>query len=295
MMLVVGLLMMMVYQSSALMRDDEFLTPYGPVPSRCVTRLPQSGAFIRGVDEATDMLRIDIEGQDQPLLIPQCKGWKPERKRKNPAPNTYDGWLAYTSFQNPSSLTTFLGYFSVPDEPQSAPQVLYVFTGLQNVDWIPIVDPPPSEFDIIQPVLQYPGDYGNYWSVRSWYVTLKYGVQVSDEVQVATGDNIYGNMTSLGSDTWYIGGGASGGQVTSITVSHNVLTSQPWAYTTVECYGCSGCSTEPTQPIKFTQMTLTDASGSVSPTWQAFQSPNPICNTRAVINSPSSVTYDFGS
>ena len=23
-------------------------------------------------------------------------------------------------------------------------------------------------FDILQPVLQYPGDAGNYWSVKSW-------------------------------------------------------------------------------------------------------------------------------
>jgi len=292
MMLVVGFLMMMVYQGYALSGDDEVLTPYGPIPSRCVTRLPQSGAVIQGEDEK-GMLRIDIEGQES-LLIPPCKGWTPQRKRKNPAPNTYDGWLAYTSFQNPTSFTTFLGYFSVPDEPQQEPQVLYVFTGLQNVDWIPIVDPPPSEFDIIQPVLQYPGDYGNYWSVRSWYVTLSHGVQVSDEIQVATGDNVFGNMTSLGGNSWYIAG-TVGSKTTDITVTHSVLASQPWAYTTIECYGCSGCGTEPTQPILFTKMTLTDSSGSVSPTWKTFQSPNPICNTRAVVVSPAAVTYDFGS
>ena len=35
--------------------------------------------------------------------------------------------------------------------------------------WIPKVDPHPSQaFDIIQPVLQYPGDNGDYWSVKSW-------------------------------------------------------------------------------------------------------------------------------
>jgi hypothetical protein len=42
-------------------------------------------------------------------------------------------------------------------------QVLYLFTGLQNVDWIPIVDPTPEAFDIIQPVLQYPADSGYGW------------------------------------------------------------------------------------------------------------------------------------
>lgn len=53
--------------------------------------------------------------------------------------------------------------------PASTPDILYIFTGLQNIDWIPKVDPEPSAaFDIIQPVLQYPGDGGDYWSVKSW-------------------------------------------------------------------------------------------------------------------------------
>ena len=43
--------------------------------------------------------------------------------------------------------------------------------GVYLRSWIPKVDPEPSQdFDIIQPVLQYPGDSGNYWSVRSWCV-----------------------------------------------------------------------------------------------------------------------------
>lgn len=119
-----------------------------------------------------------------------------------------------------------MGYFSVPDAPQQNPEVLYLFTGLQNIDWIPIVDPDPSgPFDIIQPVcfskfnlyficsfksffqvLQYPGDGGNYWSVKSWYVTLDSGVVVSDEIPVKVGDTIFGNMTRLSGNNWYIGG-----------------------------------------------------------------------------------------
>jgi hypothetical protein len=31
---------------------------------------------------------------------------------------------------------------------------------------------------------------------------------------------------------------------------------QPWAYNTLECYGCSGCETYPTQPITFTDNKL---------------------------------------
>lgn len=51
-------------------------------------------------------------------------------------------------------IETDVGNFSVPDNPKNDPDVLYIFTGLQNVDWIPKVDPIPNVFDIIQPVLQ---------------------------------------------------------------------------------------------------------------------------------------------
>ena len=49
-----------------------------------------------------------------------------------------------------SGISQFVGNFSVPDKPQNDPEELYIFTGLQNVDWIPIVDPEPPVFDIIQ-------------------------------------------------------------------------------------------------------------------------------------------------
>lgn len=141
------------------------------------------------------------------------------------------GWLEYTAFEDPKGLDTFLGTFSVPDVPKDVPQVLYLFTGLQNikcdhcsraphhtrclivccgacasVSWIPKVDPEPStDFDIIQPVLQFPGDAGNYWSVKSWYVTLKGGAYYSTEVPVKPGDEIFGNMTRTGPTSYVVG------------------------------------------------------------------------------------------
>jgi len=47
-------------------------------------------------------------------------------------------------------------------------------------------------------VLQYPGDDGNYWSVKSWYVTLDVGTVESQEVPLAVGDFVFGNMTQVG-------------------------------------------------------------------------------------------------
>lgn len=65
---------------------------------------------------------------------------------------SYDGWLAYTQAHKPAGVDNFLGFFDVPNEPAYDPTVLYLFTALQNVPWIPKVDPIPPVFDIIQPV-----------------------------------------------------------------------------------------------------------------------------------------------
>jgi hypothetical protein len=72
-------------------------------------------------------------------------------------PPDYDGWLQYAAWDDTAGTgpDAFLGSFSVPAVPIETPDVLYYFTALQNVDWIPKVDPmPQGAFDIIQPVLQ---------------------------------------------------------------------------------------------------------------------------------------------
>ncbi len=100
-----------------------------------------------------------VNGTALPVLVPNAG-----------LPSDYDGWIAYTAFNVSSGISSFQGVFSVPDIPASTPHILYLFTGLQNKDWVPKVDPEVegAGFDIIQPVLQFPGDYGRYWSVKSW-------------------------------------------------------------------------------------------------------------------------------
>lgn len=44
---------------------------------------------------------------------------------------------------------------------------------------------------------QYPGDNGNYWSVKSWYVTLTAGASASDELPLNAGDLIFGAVPVL--------------------------------------------------------------------------------------------------
>jgi len=263
-------------------------TPAGPYRADCVHEIPP-GSHVVTLEDKHYILNPSSGRTSQ---IPICsQDTLPARLGE------YDGWLAYTSWNYPKGIGQFLGYFSVPDNPQNDPEVLYVFTGLQNVDWIPIVDPYPPVFDIIQPVLQFPGDNGNYWSVKSWYVTLNSGVLYSREIQTQTGDKIFGNMTNTATDTWYIGGTSqSSGATTSLTVTRNRLQIQPWGYNTLECYGCAGgCSYQPTQPILFTQLKLYDTGmHPITPSWTPLTSPNDICNDKATVNSPSSVTITFG-
>jgi hypothetical protein len=262
----------------------------GVTRKECIHKVP-SGAHITEEKDGTTHVRLP-DGSTSTItpcghkLVTQRHGF-----------GQYDGWLAYVTYESPSDFDSFFGYFSVPYQPEQTPEVLYLFTGLQNVDWIPIIDPEPDQFDIIQPVLQYPGDNGNYWSVKSWYVTLTNDVVVSDEIQVNVGDSIYGNMTRLGegSSTWYIGGtDVQSSQTTEITVTRDLLATQPWAYCTAECYGCDGgCSYEPTNTIQFTKLQLFYKGQQITPTWTPSVSPNPMCHEHAVVQDPATVTISF--
>jgi len=263
------------------------ITPVGRLPSRCVHTV-RNGAHIDESDEG----EVKITNPDGGIqILPRdCPVRELLQRSKR---QDYDGWLAFTTFHYPAGLDSFLGYFSVPNDPQNEPDVLYLFTGLQNVDWIPIVDPEPPIFDIIQPVLQYPGTI-NDWGVRSWYVTLDSGVINSDEIGVSAGDKIFGNMTRIQGSTWYIAGTSSQtSQTTSITVNKNRLISQPWAYNTAEGYGVNDCTNEPTNGCVFTQLQLFSKGKQVTPVWIPHKSPNPKCNEKATINSVSQVTITF--
>lgn len=278
-------------------------TPFGVFPEECVHQVP-SGSRIVSTDEKTV---VSHEKMGSSWVVPECKALSQMQEKRQFPPN-YDGWLAYTSYKTTySSFDTFLGSFSVPNNPgthqlnpplteqsENDPEVLYIFTGLQNVDWIPKVDPLPSAFDIIQPVLQYPADSGYDWSVKSWYVTLRYGALYTEEVPCKTGDVIFGNMTRVAGSAWFIGGNVTRtGDVAGLNVDKPILQTQPWAYTTVECYGCDDCSYLPTDTLMFFDMSLSYQNSPVTPKWQAFKTPNPVCHTTAHIASSTRVSYTF--
>jgi len=279
------------------MAVDYVPTPFGFTPRNCMHSIPLHSKITESDDGRIWI--ADMEDGREYELSPKCRQGAIVSKnpqRRPDAPDVYDGWLAYTSWNYSAGIDTFLGDFTVPHAPQKTPQVLYLFTGLQNVNWIPVVDDPPLKFDIIQPVLQYPGDRGLYWSVKSWYVTLTNDVLASTEVQVSVGDTIFGNMTRVNQDTFFIGSTqVSTGKTTSLTVTRSLLESQPWAYCTAEGYGVTGCTNEPDNTVVFSKMTMTNNKSPLNYQWTSFQSPTPKCYEVAHINTPSvgDVTISF--
>ncbi len=74
------------------------------------------------------------------------------------------------------------------------------------------------------------------------YVTLQGNSFQSPEVQVNAGDAIFGNMTRLGADTYFIDSVVvSNGKSTSLKPKQATLASQPWAYVTLEYEACCCC------------------------------------------------------
>jgi len=287
--------------------QDYRRTPYGWIHPDCVHRIP-SGTHLEELSNGRlevhypDGIKTELPTCKYPYIIGD-KGEMPSplsssrRSDSVPSPNVGHGWQAYTTFQYPKGMNTFLGTFTIPNKPAQEPGILYIFTGLQNINWIPEPNtPPPTQpFDIIQPVLEYTA---GSWTVASWYVTLQQGYTESTPIPVVPGQSIFGNMTKLTSDgTWYIGSTVSQTtKTTQVTIKKHILISQPWAYTALEVYSVSNCKQYPTNSINFTAMAITDNNNKpLTPQWAAHIGQEPACKEQAVINSPASVTILFGN
>jgi hypothetical protein len=281
------------------------VTPMGLVWSECLWHMPSGSHIIE-----KDGVETLIHPNDEKFVIPKCE--KP--RLRNPAtikkPVDVDspdsGWQVWATYQNSASFTLFNGYFTVPETPlqwgSADSGILYMFTGLQSDNWVPIANEPPAppSFDIIQPVLQYGGGSTNgggmYWGIASWYVTLDNGALYSDLVTVQPGDNIFGGMKMTGSDTWVINSTdvTAGSAPTVQTVTRSRLSSQPWAYLTLETYNIADCTWFPPSgaTIEFSRLELEDTNGAVTPSWQVNQNSDH-CSAVLTINSPDNAIISF--
>ena len=118
-------------------------TPFGHILSHCVHEVPENSHLTANADGSTSVLTENGAAFD----IPACdtkNGTVSMRLRD--LPPDYDGWLQYTAV-NISKLgltggfDAFTNLMSVPDKPKRAADQLFLFPGLQNIDWIPLRDP----------------------------------------------------------------------------------------------------------------------------------------------------------
>ena len=125
---------------------------------------------------------------------------------------------------------------------------------------------------------------------------LRKGAFVADSRVVKAGDAILCNMTRTGPQSWFVGSTIkSSGKSTNQEASNARLVSQPWAYNTLECYGCTGCRTYPTEPIVFSDLKLYSKGQEVTPNWLIDPKPQPSqkCKEATKVDGPSSVTISF--
>jgi len=301
------LLILIVTLCGAIQLKGWQLTPVGLAHPSCIHRVP-SGTEVNKING--EMFITKPNGAVS--KIPKCDyPWvQPPSKKVNNSTHVKDfapGWKVWTTFQSksPAGFSGFLGFFTIPDAPQNGDdgQTLFMFTGLQNENWIPGPNAPPApqDFEIIQPVLQWgesAGGGGNYWTLASWYVTVYNGFLISDLISVNAGDTIFGNMTLVSPNTWLISGVVqSNSQATTLTAQKANLKVNPWAYCTLEVYDASGaCGEYPDNPQTYSRLSLYQGNWQpVIPTWQTNVTPDPICGETVTVEDPTHVTIHFSS
>jgi len=293
---------------------DRVMTPYGRMLAHCVHQIREDSQLISNPDGSTTITSPD----DVTTTIPACDTQNGTvsmllpriPKTAQGLPPNYDGWLQYTAL-NTSAIGVeggfdgFTNIMSVPDVPKEPADVLYLFPGLQNIDWIPKHDPEPTRshpFDILQPVLQYPGDDGPFdstWSLKSWYVTVNSGALYSTGLKAKPGDAVLCNMTRTGEQSWRVNGVLkSSGKSTAQMANNARLKIQPWAYNTLECYGCDGCDTYPKNPVTFTDNKLYQAGKELKVPGSMWQiNPKPasklMCHEKTTVAANGDTTISF--
>lgn len=287
--------------------DGFIITPFGRWPKECVHHA-HDGSHIHNEDEHF-VIDHEVHGKrrvarcQSPLLEQVRKGFA--GKRNGLGDDEGDGWQQYVHQQvgnDDTNVTSLLGNWNVPANPSEQAQILYMFTGLQNIDWVPPQPQPYQNFDIIQPVLQFgygAAGGGGYWAIASWYVTLGSDVVYTTLKTVNVGDNIFGNMTKLNDNgTWFINTvDVTTGTQTPLTITRSLLTRQPWTYVTLEVYEVEDCGQYPPSgtELKFTKLSLTANGKQVTPQWTVGtdgQDP-PVCGSSIDILSPTDVTITF--
>jgi hypothetical protein len=185
-----------------------------------------------------------------------------------------EGLITYALWDSGSTLITrFSTTWTVPQLPTtSSGQVIYLFNGLEYIGC--------SSAAILQPVLQYAfaaGAGGNYWSIRSWYVTPSGPVMRSpSQIQVQPGQVLVGLITQTAvrvktavSGPWYSYTCEFQG-IPDTTLQVQNVQRLHLACETLEAYSMTRASDYPASPnTAFTDIDILTGSSHPALTWKA--------------------------
>jgi hypothetical protein len=185
-----------------------------------------------------------------------------------------DGWITYALWDSGATpITRFSTTWTVPQLPTtSSGQVIYLFNGLEYIG--------SNSGGILQPVLQYgfaAGAGGNYWSIRSWFVTSSGPVMRSPmQIQVNPGQVLVGLITQTAvraktavSGWWYSYSCEFQG-IPGTTLQVQNVPRLNLACETLEAYSLTNASDYPASPnTAFTDIDILTGPSRPALTWKA--------------------------
>ena len=275
--------------------DGYVITPFGYFHASCVQSLAKGERLL--ADGRLQHADGNIEPNVAVCNYPHyTRGGIPLTAETNNAPEI-NGWIESASITTGSATKSYgalIAVWTVPPQPSANDgQVLYFFPGFEDIN---------STQSILQPVLQW--NQGQ-WSVASWNCCLNGIATNSSGVGVASGDRIYGSITSscppatLSCATWNVLSlDLSTGESTTLSSTPSEGQVFNWAFGGVlEPYYVIRCDDyPPNRQLSFDEITVfNQALHPISdPKWSgSFNSTaTPQCGY-AVKETPHEVTLDY--
>jgi len=290
---VIGLLLIVALTLTvSAKKEEQVLTPFGWRPSHCHQKVPNGTSLVIREDRV-DAIQKDGSvirfPKQQDCIDFQDKEWERRAKDKEWERSSLKshhygdyvkGWLDNAGFFPPSDVVSFSGTYTVPSTPTENGQTLFYFIGIENMNNT-------GPVSILQPVLQY--NQGGYpgWSLASWNCCPQgQTFESSTLTGLQSGDTLNGVVDQSSSSNWTITS-TWNGQVATLTVPV-AARNFTWCDVTLETYNVTNCAQFPSGPMTFSNLSLSDESGAITPNWTPWAEPTE-CNGSLTVQSASEI------